>query len=484
MAPALDLSPVRLSLAPAAAWQAGLPVAAVVAPAELAPGALGRKAGETWLAAAGGETELRVSLGPLDQLSRETLRRAGGLAARWLVEHETPAAGVIAAALQGIGLEGALEAFVEGLLLGAYRFDRHRSKPGVSAPEFTLLHSGDAEQLEAVKARLEAVLNGVYLARSVAHEPPNVINPDSLAGRARELAERCGLSCRVLDVAGLQALGAGAILAVGQGSKNGARLIALEYPGREKQVGQPPIVVVGKAITFDTGGYSIKDRAGMVGMKYDKAGGAAVLGILQAAAALRLPMPVVGLIAAAENMISAEAYRPNDILTSLSGQTVEVISADAEGRLVLADALTYAQRQYRPRAVIDLATLTGGVVIALGKVRAGLFANDDTLAQALFAAGEKSGERLWRLPLDDDYFELIKGDDSDFKNSSDVRQAHPIVGGIFLKQFIEPGTSWAHLDIAGPATADKDLPTCPKGATGFGVRLVLDYLLTLAESNV
>ncbi len=210
-------------------------------------------------------------------------------------------------------------------------------------------------------------------------------------------------------------------------------------------------------------------------MKYDKCGGMTVIGVLQAAAALKIKTPIVGVIAAAENMISGSAYRPNDIVKTMSGKTVEIISTDAEGRMVLADALTYAQKHYKPRALIDLATLTGGVVIALGSIRAGMFSNDDRLAAALAAAGERVHERLWRLPLDDDYLELIKGDDSDLKNTGG-RSADPVIGGMFLKQFVDEKVPWAHLDIAGTATTDKDQPYCPKGATGFGVRLLIDYL--------
>jgi leucyl aminopeptidase len=204
-----------------------------------------------------------------------------------------------------------------------------------------------------------------------------------------------------------------------------------------------------------------------------------VLGIMKAVAELRPVFPVVGVVAAAENMVSAQAYRPNDIIRSLSGKTIEIISTDAEGRLVLADALAYASRQYQPRALIDLATLTGGIVVALGKVRAGLMSNNDALADRLFSAGERTHERVWRMPLDEDYADLIQGDDSDLRNSSAERGAHPIVGGIFLKQFVPDDIPWAHLDIAGPAMTEKDLPYCPKGATGFGVRLLLDYILSL-----
>jgi leucyl aminopeptidase len=238
-------------------------------------------------------------------------------------------------------------------------------------------------------------------------------------------------------------------------------------------------VLVGKALTFDSGGYMVKDRQAIVGTKYDKAGGAAVLGALHAAAALHLEMPLVGVIPAAENMISAEAYRPDDILHSLSGKTVEVANTDAEGRLALCDALTYACRHYQPRALVDIATLTYGVVTALGKLRAGLMSNDDALAGALLAAGERSGERLWRLPLDAEYLELLHSDAADLKNYSGSSGASPVTGGVFLEQFVPPGVPWAHLDILGTAATDVDLPYCPKGATGFGVRLLLDYLAQL-----
>ena len=203
-----------------------------------------------------------------------------------------------------------------------------------------------------------------------------------------------------------------------------------------------------------------------------------VIASLVAAARLGLKKPLVGIIAAAENMISGGAYRPNDIVKAMNGKTVEVISADAEGRLVLCDALGYAQKEYQPRAIIDLATLTGGVVIALGSIRAGIMANNDLLAETLAASGEKTYERLWRLPLDDEYLILTKGDDSDMKNIG-ARKATAIIGGISLKQFVSDDIPWAHIDIAGVADADKDLPYCPKGATGFGVRLLMDYLRTL-----
>jgi leucyl aminopeptidase len=442
----------------------------------------GKKAGQTLLVESqDGARTLKVSLGEHEEMDAEALRKAGGAAARWLDEHAVASAGLLAGDLYAVGVKNAVSAFCEGLLLGAFRFEAHKSdveqRPAVSV---TLLTEGHSQEIESIARQATIIASGVNLARRWAHEPPNVVNPLTLAQRAQDLAARTGLKCTVLGEKELSEMGAGAIQSVGLGSKTPSQLIILEYPGKEGQ-GERPVVVVGKAITFDTGGYSIKNREGIVGMKYDKCGGAAVLGLMQAVAQLELDIPVVGMVAAAENMISAEAYRPNDIIKTLSGKTVEIISTDAEGRMVLSDSLTYAHTHYQPRAIIDLATLTGGIVVSLGKVRAGIMSNDDSLAGMLLMAGRRTHERLWRMPLDDDYFELIQGDDSDLKNSATVRQAHPIVGGMFLKQFVPDEVPWAHIDIAGTATTDKDLPYCPKGATGFGVRLVVDYLSNLND---
>jgi leucyl aminopeptidase len=324
---------------------------------------------------------------------------------------------------------------------------------------------------------------GVNLTRAWSHEPPNIINPETLARRAESLATQTGLGCTIFAEKELSDMGAGAILSVGLGSKTPSHMIVLTHPGHGPGADAAPIVVVGKAITFDTGGYSLKTKTGIVGMKYDKCGGMAVLGIMQAVAALNIPIPVVGIIAAAENMISKEAYRPNDIIRTMSGKTIEIISTDAEGRMVLSDALTYAHTHLKPRAIIDLATLTGGVVVAIGKIRAGLMSNNEALAEALLTAGERTHERLWRLPLDEDYFELIKGGDSDIKNSAGIPQASPVVGGMFLKQFVPDDVPWAHIDIAGTATRDKTSEH-PKQATGFGVRLVIEYLQSQVEEDL
>jgi leucyl aminopeptidase len=421
-----------------------------------------------------GRLALVVSLGLPGKLNAESLRQAGGGLANYLLNNSVNEAQISLGALDETGIDQAETAFLEGLLLGSFRFDRYKSgEKATSSATIFLATQQNSEDLKAKLDHVEKVAAAVNLAREWAHEPANVINPVTLAQRVSDLGERHDLKVTVIDDKALTAMKAGAIVAVGKGSKTPSRLILIEYSGTE--VDAQPLVLVGKSITFDTGGYSIKDTANIQGMKYDKSGAMAVIGIVLAAAELKLKTPVVGVIAAAENMISADSYRPDDILTTLSGKTVEIISTDAEGRLVLADALTYAQQQFQPRAMIDFATLTGGVVVALGKVRAGIMANNDALAASLFEAGERTHERLWRLPLDEDYEQQIKGDDGDIKNSGG-REASAIIGGTFLKQFVTQNVPWAHIDIAGMADTSKELPYCQKGATGFGVRLILDYL--------
>ncbi len=452
----------------------------VLQPAAEIPGltAPGKEIGEIRLTDTGGEdrpARAAVSLGPGEKIDAEAIRRAGAAVAHWLSKHRVEWAGIDLSSLVGLDGPAGTAALCEGLLLGAYRFDRYKSPSEETiTPHLSLLASEKLAEAKQALGRAMTVAEAVNLAREWAHEPPNVVNPLTLAERIQALVADSELKCTIVDDKQLEKMGAGAILAVGKGSQTPSRLIIVEYPGAGKS-DQAPVALVGKSITFDTGGYSLKDREGMVGMKYDKCGGMDVMAVMQAAAKLGIKTPLVGLIAAAENMVSGNSYRPNDIIKTLSGKTVEVISADAEGRMVLCDALTYAQQNYHPRAMIDLATLTGGVVVALGNLRAGILSNNESLTQALIASGERTHELLWPLPLDDEYFELIKGDDSDMKNSG-ARVAHATIGGIFLKQFVASDLPWAHLDIAGMADSDKDLPYSPKGATGFGVRLLIDYL--------
>ena len=448
------------------------------APKDITPDTAGKDVGEIRFNSA--EQKATVSLGAKEKINLETFRRAGGAIAKWTTKNKVTSAGIETASFSDFELapEQIAFALAEGLLLGSFRFDRLKSKKDEPTPAtISFLNESFASTL----AQATIICDAANLTRAWAHEPANVINPVTLAERVQELAKEVGLKCTVLDDKQLTEMGAGAIVAVGQGSQTPSRLIVLEYQPPAKSEASPdgdihPVALVGKAITFDTGGYSIKTTMGMVGMKYDKCGAMAVLGTMVAAAKLKLEVPIVGVLAASENMISNISYRPNDILKTLSGKTVEIISTDAEGRLVLCDALAYAQQTFKPRVMIDLATLTGGVVTALGSTRAGLFSNRDEVANALFKAGEQTHERLWRLPLDEEYFEIIKSTDADMKNSAGVAKASPIVGATFLKQFVNDETPWAHLDIAGVSDWDNEMPYCPAGASGFGVRLLVEYL--------
>jgi leucyl aminopeptidase len=315
------------------------------------------------------------------------------------------------------------------------------------------------------------IVEGVTLARNLVNEPGNIKSPAYLASQARELAEQVGIKCEILDQDQLAALGFGALLGVAQGSTRTPKLITLEYNGGNHDA--QPIVLVGKGVVFDAGGISLKPAEKMDEMKMDMAGGAVVLGVLKAAALLKLPVNLVGIVPAVENLPSGSAYRPGDILTSLSGKTIEVLNTDAEGRLILADALTYAAR-YRPRVVIDLATLTGACIIALGHHAAAVLGNHDGLIRQLILAGENSGEKLWQLPLWQEYATQLKSHVADMKNIGG-RPAGTITAAAFLQKFADNYT-WAHIDIAGTAWEEKGQPYTPKGGTGFGVRLLLDYL--------
>jgi len=369
---------------------------------------------------------------------------------------------------------GALQAVAEGLLLGAYQFNRFLSdaEPQRPAEGVLLLPKGSRpEEAQALLERAEKIVSGVVLARDLVNEPGNVKSPEFLAAQAHLLAEEHGLKCTVLTRPELEKGQFGALLGVAQGSSREPRLIVLEYRGGEKE--QKPIALVGKGVVFDSGGISLKPAEKMDEMKMDMAGGAAVLGTLKAAAQLQLPVNLVGIVPAVENLPSATAYRPGDILTSLSGKSIEVLNTDAEGRLILADALTYAAR-FEPRVVIDLATLTGACIIALGHHAAAVLGNHDGLIGQLIRAGEQSGERLWQLPLWDDYAAQIKSPVADVKNTGG-RPAGTITAAAFLQKFANDYT-WAHLDIAGTAWEEKGQPHIPKGGTGFGVRLLIEYL--------
>jgi leucyl aminopeptidase len=364
-----------------------------------------------------------------------------------------------------------------GARLRGYRFDKYRTR---RKPEETpslrrlTVQVPDPAAARRAHAPLAAVEEGVVAVRDLVSEPANVITPASFAAAARELTA-LGIKVEILGARKLRELGLNAMLGVGQGSAHEPKLVILQWHGADKKAA--PAAFVGKGVTFDTGGISIKPAQGMEEMKTDMAGAATVLGTIRALAARRSRANAVGVCAMVENMVSGRAQRPGDVVQSASGQTIEVVDTDAEGRLVLSDALWYAQDRFKPRAIIDLATLTGSIVVALGHEYAGLFANDDKLAKQLTAAGVATGERLWRMPAGEAYDERIKSDIADMKNDGG-RWGDSINAAVMLKRFVGK-TPWAHLDIAGVAWTNEDRPTAPKGATGFGVslldRFVADY---------
>ncbi len=364
---------------------------------------------------------------------------------------------------------------VRGAHMGAYDFLRFRtenSKPVELKSLILCTRSPRRSSIQraAQAGRLEGeTLNEV---RDLANLPGNFAPPTVLADTARRMARKYGLRCRVLGRAEMRRLGMNALLGVAQGSTQPPQLIVLEHRGTGAR--RRPVALVGKAVTFDSGGISLKPGKGMEWMRYDKCGGMAVLAAVVAAGRLRLPQPVIGVIAAVENMPDGGAQRPGDIVRAINGRTIEVLNTDAEGRLVLADALAWVARR-KPQSIVDLATLTGAVVIALGRHASGLLANDDALSSSLRAAGERSGDRLWPLPLWPEYDADLKSAHADLRNIGDG-SAGTIIGGAFLKKFIPEGTPWAHIDIAGGAWTEKESSSQTVGATLFGARLLVDWL--------
>ena len=422
------------------------------------------------------ERVVLVGVGEGKEVTPERVRRGAGSAAQVLVAAQIDSA---ASALHHAApVEGLLEASLEGFSLGAYRYDCYKTKDPqpVLLQEITALCTAEtAAQAAQAAERIETVCAAVRMTRDLVSAPGNVATPAYLADKALEIGGRYGIHGTVLDREELERLGMGALLAVGQGSHHPPRLVVLEYRGAGA-TGEP-VALVGKGITFDTGGISLKPRENMELMKHDMAGAAAVLGTMQAAAALKLPVNLVGLVPLAENMPDARSYKPGDVLHTLAGLTVEINNTDAEGRLILCDALHYAQR-FRPSAVIDLATLTGACVVALGHEATGALANDSGLLAELKRAGEVTGERLWELPLWEEYGDLLKSDIADLKNSGGPH-AGTVSAGWFLKQFAGP-RPWVHLDIAGTAWEEKGRHYLPKGATGIGVRLLVEYFRGIA----
>jgi leucyl aminopeptidase len=419
---------------------------------------------------------LLVGLGKRDKFTIETMRRAMGVAAKRLRD-----LGIERAAVQVTGdIDDSLRAIVEATILATYKFLQFKPEDAQDTTELKSLTlclpaRTDIKAAKKTVANAQIVAEATNYAREISDLPGNVVTPRVMADYARTLADESGLKCTVFAKKELEKRGFGGLLAVGGGSANEPHLIVLEYSGAKNS---EPIALVGKAITFDSGGISIKPSDKMDEMKFDKCGGVAVLGIMKAVTKLKLPLNIIAVISSAENMPSSTSYRPGDIVTSYPGPdkrgvTIEVLNTDAEGRVVLGDALAYA-RERGATTIIDFATLTGACVVALGSIAAGLLGNDDALQEKIRASGERTGDRVWPLPLWQEYKDKIKSDVVDIKNTGG-RYGGAITAAAFLAKYVGD-TSWAHLDIAGTAWTTEELPYLTKGATGFGVRLVVDLL--------
>jgi leucyl aminopeptidase len=433
---------------------------------------------------------IAIGLGDPAELDPQRVRLFAAQAARRARELGAGTLAIPARLPGGIDPERTAQCIAEGAVLGHYRFTSYRTRDVVAPLRRIEVLDGDREPgMVAAVERGARWAEATCLARDLANTPGHDLTPEVLARQGRAIAGRAGARITVLDVPRLERIGMGALLAVGRGSVHPPRFLVLEHEPaaasrttpRAARRGRAPaatgspgtVVVIGKGVTFDSGGISIKPRENMHRMKYDMSGAAAVLGLFSALPSLSLPFRVVGLIPCAENMPGGRAMKPGDVVRTLDGTTVEIINTDAEGRLVLADAITYARR-YRPQLVVDLATLTGAVSVALGRLAAGLFTADDRLGIELSEAAAASGERLWRLPLWDEYAAELRSETADLVNSASGDGAATL-GAMFLRHFAT-GMRWAHLDIASTAWSLVERPHEPRGATGFGVRLMLEWL--------
>ncbi len=424
---------------------------------------------------------LMVGLGNVEQLQSHTLRRASGMAIRFA---QSKGASQVALALEmadGAGkADEALQAVVEGALLGVYSFSKYLTMrthtQSIKQIQFMSAQAESKTQQEALKRGI-IMAEAANFARDMVNESPSVLTPSELAKRASDMARQFGLECEILDQPQMEELGMGGLLAVGQGSAQPSKFIILRYRGAP-QSSAPTLALVGKGITFDSGGISIKPGAGMEAMKGDMGGAAAVVGAMQIIGALKPAINVTAFVSSAENMLDGASFRPGDVLRIMNGKTIEIVNTDAEGRLVLADALSYAVRE-NCSPIIDIATLTGACAVALGGVRAGLFCNDDALRDALMVTSESTGEKFWPMPIDDDYQEKIESSIADIKQTGG-RLGGAITAAKILEHFVGDA-SWAHLDIASMEMIDGKTSFMGVGASGFGARALATLVLQRAE---
>ena len=421
---------------------------------------------------------LLAGLGKKENITNDTIRYVSGKIVQKALELKLKEFSIILPPSFVNESVSSISQIVEGTKMALYKFDKFKAEKAEKNPDLTIIVSKSNNISKTIRTA-EIIADGVIFAKSIANLPPNECTPTTLASFAKIISKKNKMKCHVISKFELKKKGFGGISAVGQGSKNEPKLIVLEHNNGSRN--EKPIVLVGKAVTFDTGGISLKPGDKMDEMKFDKCGGCTVLGIMKAVSELKLPINVVGIIPSVENMPSGESYRPGDIIKLYGGNTAEILNTDAEGRLILADALSYGERQYSPKAIIDFATLTGACIVALGTNVAAIVSNNEKLTKKINDASKNTSEDVWELPLNQDYMDMIKSDVADMKNVGIGRAAGTITAAAFLRNAVN-NTPWIHFDIAGVAwtqTATKEKPYNPKGATGFGVRLILDYLQKL-----
>ncbi|MCJ8305963.1 MAG: leucyl aminopeptidase [Nitrosopumilus sp.] len=421
---------------------------------------------------------LLAGLGKKENLTNDTIRLVSGKIAQKARELKLKEFSVITPPSFVADQVLSVSQIIEGSKIALYKFDKFKTKKVNNSPNLTIIVSKSNKISQAIKTA-EIIANGVIFTKSIANLPPNECTPTTLANFAKIISKKNKMKCSIISESELKKKGFGGISAVGQGSKNESKLIILEHNHGPKN--EKPIVLVGKAVTFDTGGISLKPGDKMDEMKFDKCGGCTVIGIMKAVSELKLPINVVGIVPSVENMPSGESFRPGDIIKLYNGKTAEILNTDAEGRLILSDALSYGEKHYSPKVIIDFATLTGACIVALGNNVAGIVSNNEKLTKKINESSKRTTEEVWELPLTQDFMDMIKSDVADMKNVGIGRAAGTITAAAFLRNAIED-TPWTHIDIAGVAwtqAATKEKSYNPKGATGFGVRLILDYLQNL-----
>ena len=421
---------------------------------------------------------LLAGIGKKDNITNDTIRFVSGKIAQKARELKLKEFSIIAPPSFITESNSTVTQIIEGSKMALYKFEKFKTEKVEASPDLTVVVSKSKKIVKAIKIA-EIVADGAIFTKSIANLPPNECTPTTLANFAKNMAKKNKMKCSIISEPELKKKGFGGISAVGQGSNNQPKLIILEHMRGKRN--DKPIVLVGKAVTFDTGGISLKPGAAMDEMKFDKCGGCTVLGIMKAVSELKLPINVVGIVPSVENMPDGKSYRPGDIIKLYNGKTAEILNTDAEGRLILADALAYGEKYYSPKTIIDFATLTGACIVALGTNVAAIVSNDEKLTNKIKDSSKRTTEEVWQLPLNQDYMDMIKSDVADMKNVGIGRAAGTITAAAFLKNAIEK-TPWTHVDIAGVAWtqgATKEKSYNPKGATGFGVRLILDYLQNL-----